>query len=128
MITLLRTEQTQPSLVETKKNALEWFVPHYTPSISIQAILFDQILSKTPTELQYVERSVFMKEVNTKNLWMFELGTQEKINVPIWITVGFQQRDRQGSQNSNNDTFYRPHVTSAHCIIGKEKNLILVFY
>ena len=62
-----------------------------------------------------------MKEVNTQNFWNFELGTQEGINVPIWIIVGFQQQDRQNSQNENNDTFYRPPVTSTQCIIGTEK-------
>ena len=62
-----------------------------------------------------------MKEVNTQNLWTFELGTQEGINVPIWIFVAFQQNDRQNDQDLNNDTFYRPLVTSAQCIIGTEK-------
>ena len=62
-----------------------------------------------------------MKEVNTQNLWSSELGTQEGINVPIWIILGFQQSDRQNDQNLNNDTFYRPLVTSAQCIIGTEK-------
>ena len=67
-----------------KINAIEWYVPHYTPSISDHAILSKQGLSKTPTEIQYVKRSVFMKEVKTQNLWTFELGTQEGIKVPIW--------------------------------------------
>ena len=49
------------------------------------------------------------------------MGTQEGINVPIWIFVGFQQRDGQGSKKLNDDTFYRPPVTSAQCIIGTEK-------
>ena len=80
-----------------------------------------QIQKKTPTLLHYVERSVFMKEVNTQNLWIFELGTQEGINVPKWIFVAFQQSDRQNDQNLNNDTFYRPPVTSAQGIIGTEK-------
>ena len=62
-----------------------------------------------------------MKEVNTQNLWNFELGSQEGENVPIWIFVAFQQSDRKNSQNENNDTFYRPLVTSAQCIIGTEK-------
>ena len=61
-----------------------------------------------------------MKEVNTQNLWSFELGTQEGVNVPIRIVVGFQQRERQDSQNLTNDTFYRPAVTSAESIIGTE--------
>ena len=80
-----------------------------------------QIKKNTRTLLRYPERSVFMKEVNTQNLWTFELGNQEGINVPIWIFVAFQQNDRQNDQNLNNDTFYRPLVTSAQCIIGTEK-------
>ena len=102
-------------------NAIEWYVPHYTASMSQQTLLSNQIVNKIPTELKYIERSVFMKEVNTQNFWNFELGTQEGINVPIWIKIGFQQQDRQNSQNENNDTFYRPSVTSAQCIIGTEK-------
>ena len=108
-------------LGKVKINAIEWYVPHYTASMSQQAVLSNQIVNKIPKELQYIERSVFMKEVNTQNLWNFELGTQEGINVPIWIIIGFQQQDRQSSQTENNDTFYRPSVTSAHCIIGTEK-------
>ena len=104
-----------------KINSIEWYVPHYTASLKEQGILMNQITDKIPTELQYVERSVFMKEVNTQSLWSFELGTQEGVNVPIWIIVGFQQSDRQHDQNLNNDTFYRPPVTSAQCIIGNEK-------
>ena len=108
-------------LGKVKINAIEWYVPHYTARMSQQAVLSNQIVNKIPTELQYIERSVFMKEVNTQNLWNFELGTQEGINVPIWIILGFQQQDRQNSQNENNDTFYTPSVISAQCIIGTEK-------
>ena len=104
-----------------KLNSIDWYVPHYTPSLAQEKILMGQIVDKKPTELRYVERSVFMKEVYTQNLWTFELGTQEGINVPIWIIVCFQQSDRQHDQTLNNDTFYRPPVTSAQCIIGTEK-------
>ena len=108
-------------LGEVKINAFEWYVRHYTASMSQQTVLSNQIVNKKPTDLQYIERSVFMKEVNTQNLWNFELGTQEGINVPIWIIRGFQRQTRQNSQNENNDTFYRPLVSSAQCIIGTEK-------
>ena len=100
---------------------IHWYVPHYTPSIQQQSTLSKQILSKTPTELSYVERSVFMKEVNNQNVWNFELGSRENMNMPIWIIIGFQQRDRQDSQNLNNDTFCRLPVVSAQCIIRTEK-------
>ena len=54
-----------------KINSIEWYVPHYTLSMQQQAILSKQILSKTPTEIKYPERSIFMKEVNTENFWTF---------------------------------------------------------
>ena len=104
-----------------KTNSLDLYVPHYSANLEEYNKLMFQIKKNTPTLLHYPERSVFMKEVNTQNLWTFELGTQEGINVPIWIFVAFQQNDRQNDQNLNNDTFYRPLVTSAQCIIGTEK-------
>ena len=60
---------------EIKINAFQWYVPHYTLSIPQQAKLSNQILSKKPTKLQYVERSAFLREVNTQNFWTFELST-----------------------------------------------------
>ena len=107
-----------------KIDHIHWYIPHYTPSTQQQNTLSKQILSKTPTELRYVERSVFMKEVNNQNLWNFELGSHENMNMPIWIIIGFQQRDgrdRQESQNLKIDTFCRLPVVSAQCIIGTEK-------
>ena len=38
---------------------IHWYVPHYTPSIQQQGILSRKFLSKTPTELRFVERSVY---------------------------------------------------------------------
>ena len=100
---------------------IPWYVAQYTPSIQQQSILSKQFLSKTPTELKYNERSVFMKEVKNQKLWNFELGSQERMNVPIWVIIGFQQQDRQDSQNLNNDTFCWLPVTSCLCKIGTEK-------
>ena len=70
------------NLGRIKINAIEWYVPHYTPSIQQQSILSKQIINKTHTEINYLGRSVFMKEVNTQNFWTFELGTQENISIP----------------------------------------------
>ena len=109
------------NLGKIKINALEWYVPHYTPSMQKQSILSDQILYKTPTQIQYPERSVFMKEVNTQNVWTFELGTQEGVSIPTWIFIAFQQNDRQHDQNLNNDTFVRLPVISAQVVIGTER-------
>ena len=103
--------------------AIERYVPHYTPSMQQQSILSKQILNKTPTEIKYPERSVFMKQVNTQNFWTFELGTQEDINIPTWIFVVFQPNDRQHDQNLNNDTFVRLPVISAQVVIGTERYL-----
>ena len=106
---------------KNKINAIECYVPHYTPSMQQQSILSKQILNKTPAEIEYPERSVFMKEVNTQKFWTFKLGTQEGINIPRWIFVVFQQIDRQHDQNLNNDTFVRLPVISARGVIGTER-------
>ena len=44
------------------------------------------------------------------------------MKVSIWMIVGFQQRDRQDSQNLNTDTFCRLPVTSCRAIIGTEEH------
>ena len=64
---------------KVKINSIDWYVPNYTPSFTQANILVDHIVNKKTTELQYVERSVFMKEVNTQNLRTFELGTPKGI-------------------------------------------------
>ena len=102
--------------------ALEWYVPHYTPIPAEYSKLLNQITKKTPTELHYPEKSVFITEVINQKFWTFELGTQEGINVPIWIYVVFQQNDKQHDQNLNSDTFYRMPLTSDQWIIGTEKH------
>ena len=109
------------SIAKSKITSLEWYVPHYSPSFNEYIKIINQIKIKTPTNLHYPERSVFMKEVNTQNFWTFELGVQEDINVPIWIFVVFQQSDRQHDQNLNNDTFVRLPVISAHVVTGTER-------
>ena len=116
---LNRDNAVNNAKIKTKSIAL--YIPRFTPSIQQQVMLFKHITSKTPTELRKVERSVYIKEVNLQKHWSFEMGTQEGINVPIWIIVGFQRRDRQDSQNLNNDTFYRPPVSSCQCISGTER-------
>ena len=42
-----------------KINSLDWYVPHYTPSLGEENKLMTQIKQKTPTNLHYPERSVF---------------------------------------------------------------------
>ena len=90
---------------KTEFKSIDWYVKNYTPSIEQQRMLMKQIVDKTPTELNYPEISVFMKEVKPQNLWTFKLGTQEGPNVSLLIYVAFQQNDRQHDQNLNNDTF-----------------------
>ena len=102
---------------------INWYVPHYTPSIQQQNISSKQVLSKRPIELRYVERSVFKKEVNIRNLLNVELESQESMNIPIWIVLGVQQGDRQDNRNLNNDFFCRLPVVSAQCFIGTEEYL-----
>ena len=51
-----------------KINSIEWYVPYYRVSVKDQGKLRDQIIDETHTEFRHVERSVFMKKVNTQKL------------------------------------------------------------
>ena len=79
------------SNAKTEINSIDSYVPHYTHSCDQQRVIMEQIVDKLPTELRYTERSVFMKEVNTQNSRTSELGTQEGINIPIWIFIFFNK-------------------------------------
>ena len=100
-----------------------WYVRHYISSIQQRGKLSEQILSKTPTELTYIERSVFMKGVNNQNLRNFELCSQENKNVPLWIIIGFQQKNRQDSQSFNNDSFVDYQLLVLNVGLGRKNTL-----
>ena len=117
----LRDEAVGIVDARTKIDQIDWYVHHCTSSLDQERIKMKQIVGKTPTQIRYIERSVFMKEVNNQKLWNFELGAQETMDEPIWVVVGFQQQGREDSQNLSNDTFCRLPVISAQCIIGTEK-------
>ena len=89
--------KSDATIVGINKISNEWYVPHYIPSTPQQVVLSKQNLGKTPTRLQYVERRILMKEVNTQNLITFEVGTQGGKKF-YWIFVPCQQRDRQDSK------------------------------
>ena len=62
-----------------------------------------------------------MKDVTTEKKWSFELGVGNGICVPIYIIVGFMQRDQFNQHHQNYDTFYRRTVVNAQCVFGSEK-------
>ena len=64
---------------------------------------------------------IYFYERIIQSFWTFEIKTQEGKNVPIWVIVRSQQKDRQDSQNLNNDAFHRPRVTSAQYFIGTQR-------
>ena len=101
-------------------NDISWYFPHHTPSLPQDAVFSKHIVSGAPTELPHIERSIFIKEVNTGKTWSFELGIESGINVPIDALVDFEERNRIGHQCVNNDVFSRCTVWRAECNIGTE--------
>ena len=100
---------------------ISWHVPLYTPYKSNQKLMIGHNVSRAATELPYIKSSFYMKDETTKNNWTFELGVGKGIDVFIYVIVGFMQRSQFNQQHQNNDTFYRPNVVKARCIIGSEK-------
>ena len=44
-----------------------------------------------------------MKDVSTQIIWTCELGLGDGIDVPIYLIVGFMQRDQFKQQHQNNE-------------------------
>ena len=70
--------------------------------------------------MYYTERTVFRKDVNTKNNGTFELGNSGE-STPTFVIVGFQARNKIDSQPHDNATFDRLSVSNAVCKTGSEK-------
>ena len=100
---------------------ISWYIPHYVPNIENQQLVMDQILNKDPTELHYIERVVFRRDVNTNSNWTFELGNSNNESCPMFVIVGFQASSKIDSQIHNNATFDKLPISNAVCKIGSEK-------
>ena len=114
---IIRTATADEAKIDIKD--IGWYIPHYSPSMENQQLVMDQILNKEPTELYYIERTVFRKDVNTNNNWTFELGMSGE-STPTWVCVAFQARNKVNSQTHDNSTFDQLPVSSAVCRIGSE--------
>ena len=83
--------------------------------------MLGHIVSKTATELSFIKRSLSIKDGTTENNWTIELGFGDGIDIPIDVLVGLLRRDQFNQQQQRNDTFNRPSVVSAQCVIGTER-------
>ena len=126
-LTLKRNNNNDPIIRDNGVDAakinikdISWHIPHYVPSLENQQLVMDQILDKDPTELYYIERVVFRKDVNTNNNWTFELGNSGE-STPTFLIVGFQARNKIDSQTHDNAIFDRLPISNAVCKIGSEK-------
>ena len=72
---------------------IAWYIPHNVPSMENQQLVLNQISDEDPTKLYYKERTVFRKDVNTKNNWTFELGNSGGSTL-TYVVVGFQARKK----------------------------------
>ena len=61
-----------------------------------------------------------MKDIATENKWNFDLRVGDGIDLPIFVIVGFMQRDQLNQQHQSNDTFCRRSVINAQWIIGSK--------
>ena len=73
---------------------ISWYVSHYTPKISNQNLMLGHIVSIAATQLLYIKRSSFTKDVTIENNWAFKLGVVDGIDFPIYVIVGFMQREQ----------------------------------
>ena len=86
-----------------------------------QQLVADQLLSETPTELYYQERSVFRKKITNIGLFTFELGIQSSQNIPSWIIIGFMADEIFDSQVHDYSTFDWLPISEAACRLGSDR-------
>ena len=67
--------------------------------------MLEHIVSRAVTELNFLNISSYPKDVTTENKRTFEHGRKSGINIPIYIIVGYMQRDQFNQQQQNIDTF-----------------------
>ena len=100
---------------------LSCYIPSYTPRISDRKLMLGHIVSEIAAELSYIKRSSYMEDVTAENNWTFEPGVGHGIDIPFYVIAGFLQRDQFNQQHENIDTFFKPSVVNAQCIIGNQK-------
>ena len=66
------------------------FLPHYTPNCHQQTLVGQHVISRSPTQISYIERDVSLKNVDAQNTWSFEIRVKSCIDVPAYVIVGFQ--------------------------------------
>ena len=101
---------------------ISWYVEKYTPNLDNQQLIADQLLSETPTELYYEERSEYRKKIPNDGLFTFEVGIENSKNIPSWIIIGFMADEKFDSQlHDNNNIFDWLPISQAVCRIGSER-------
>ena len=93
--------------------SINWYVRQNNPDGGQQSLLPKRDLTKIPADHYFIQRSLFFKEVDTRNLCISESGAQERKKIPILVIARFQKRNRQSSQQFRKDIFYEPDISSA---------------
>ena len=62
-------------------------------------MMLENIVSRTETEICYIKRSSYTKDITSEFNWTFDLDVQSGIEVPICMVISFVQRDHFDQQN-----------------------------
>ena len=89
---------------------LSCHVPHHTQNIHYKTILREHIFSRAPKYLSCIARSVSVKHVDAQNNWLFDLGVKDEIDVPFFVIVVLQSRNRIVAAAEDKIVFLRPQV------------------
>ena len=99
------------------------YVEKITPTLDNQQSVADQMLSKTPTELYYEERTVFRKRFKNAGTWELQLGIESGKNILSFVIIACMENDKFGSQTHDNSAFFWLPMSSAVCRLGSERYL-----
>ena len=72
---------------------ISFWIPHCTPSVIQQHLLSENVITKIPNELFYIEEPSTSKDVQQQLEGNFDLQVDEGNVLPLFIMVGFQQKN-----------------------------------
>ena len=78
-------------------------------------------MSRAATQLSYIRRSFQTQIVTTEKNWTFEEGVKSWAGVPNYVVFVFFSKRIISSTTPKKDTFHRPTISNAQCILFSYK-------
>ena len=82
--------------------------------------MVDQSVSRSPSKLSFVKRSVCKSVVNTEGILTLELVVEKWFDIPFQVLVETMQGEQLSQHTHIKVSLYQPNLKKAQCFVGTE--------